>query len=308
MEESIPKVVIAGATGLIGRNLTSDLLGGGTSVVVLTRNAGGAHTMKHPLLREVEWDGRHQGDWVSHMNGADAVVNLSGQSIGTKRWTATRKQELLRSRIDSTEALVDAMRTANSKPRVLINASAVGYYGNVDEGVVTEDRPPGTDFLAQLCSEWEKAALKAADLGVRVVLPRSGVVLDKDAGALQRMLLPFRLFVGGPLGSGNQWFPWVHREDEIRAIIFALRTESLSGPVNIVAPEQTTMRTFAETLGTALHRPSMFRVPSSALKALLGEMAGIILTGQKAVPSRLIRAGFKFRFPTLAGALENLLH
>lgn len=307
MEKPIPKIVIAGATGFIGRNLTSNLLGRGTAVVVLTRNAAGANTINHPLLRVVEWDGKNQGDLAAHVNGADAFINLSGQSIGTKRWTGTRKEDLLRSRINPTKALIDVIRTLTSKPRVLINASAVGYYGNRDEGDVTEDSSPGTDFLGQLCFEWESAALQARDIGIRVVLTRSGVVLDRNAGALQRMLLPFRLFVGGPLGSGNQWFPWVHREDQIRAIIFALQTEGLSGAFNVVAPEQVTMRTFARTLGAVLHRPSMFRVPSFALKAILGEMSGIVLTGQKAVPSKLMQAGFEFHFPTLAGALEDLL-
>ncbi len=303
----MPKIVIAGATGFIGKKLTSSLLASQTTVIVLTRRPDAVRTSPHPLVRYVRWDSRNQGEWTRHVDGADAIINLSGQSIAGKRWSDTRKEELLLSRIQPTNALVQALNASASRPRVLINASAVGYYGHVPQETVTEDHLPANDFLGKTCAAWEAAALKAQSLGVRVVLLRSGIVLDKKGGALPRMLLPFRLFVGGPLGSGDQWFPWIHVEDEVRAILFALETSSISGPANLAAPEPATMRDFTAVLGSVLRRPRFFRVPAFVLKAALGEMADIVLTGQKVIPQKLSNAGFEFRFPTLVGALESLL-
>jgi hypothetical protein len=301
------KIVIAGATGLIGKMLTKSLLDSDHSVVVLTRNPQRAASSPHPLLQIVHWDGRTAGSWHRHFVDADAVVNLSGESLGTGRWTRSRKKALISSRVDPTGAIVDAMKTAAANPRVLVNASAVGYYGPVEEGDVAEDHPAGSDFASRLCVEWEQAARAAEAFGVRVVLLRSGIVLDPRGGALQRMILPFRLFAGGPLGSGNQWLPWIHREDEIRAIRFSLENERVSGPVNLAAPESATMRDFSVTLGRVLQRPSAMRVPPFVLRALLGEMADIVLTGQRVVPQKLLQAGFKFRFPALKEALKDLL-
>lgn len=303
----MPTIVIAGATGFIGQNLTASLLANQATVIVLTRRPKAPQTLHHPLLSYVYWDGSKQGEWTRHVDGADAVINLSGQSIAGKRWSRARKRELLLSRTEPTGALVKAMEASRARPRVLINASAVGYYGNVPQEDVSEDHSPGADFLSELCVRWETSALKAREVGVRVVLLRSGIVLDEKMGALQRMLIPFRLFVGGALGSGDQWFPWIHREDEVRAILFALETASVSGPVNLAAPEPATMRDFARVIGITLHRPSFFRVPSFVLRAMLGEMADIILTGQKVTPQKLIKAGFEFRYPTLVRALEDLL-
>jgi len=301
------QIVITGATGLIGKMLTKNLLDSEHSVVVLTRNPQRATTSLHPLLQIVHWDGRGAGSWCRHIDDADAVVNLAGESLGTGRWTKSRKQALISSRIDPTRAIVDAMKTATTKPRVLVNASAVGYYGPVEEGDVAEDHPAGDDFASRLCIGWEQAALAAKALGVRVVMMRSGIVLDPRGGALQKMILPFRLFAGGPLGSGKQWLPWIHREDEIRAIRFLLETRGLSGPVNLTVPESVTMQDFSASLGKVLKRPSAMRVPAFVLRALLGEMADIVLTGQRAIPQKLLQAGFKFRFPALKDALEDLL-
>jgi uncharacterized protein (TIGR01777 family) len=300
------KIVIAGATGFIGRQLTSSLLEQGSSVVVLTRNPGNTQAA-HPALKFALWDGENAGSWNQYLDGADAIINLSGQSIGARRWTVRRKLELQASRVNSTNALVDAMKNCRTRPRVFLNASAVGYYGNVETGDVTEEHPAGNDFLGGLCLNWESTALTAIDLGVRVVLLRSGIVLDPKAGALQRMLLPYRLFVGGPLGSGQQWLPWIHREDEVRAILFALEREQISGPVNLAAPEPVTMLRFSRVLGKALHRPSFFPVPSFVLRTVLGEMADIVLTGQRVIPKKLLEAGFEFRFPALTAALADLL-
>jgi uncharacterized protein (TIGR01777 family) len=303
----LPKIVIAGATGFIGQKLTSHLLASRYTVVVLTRRPDAIQTPPHPPVSYVGWDGKSQGEWTRHIDGADAIINLTGQSIAGKRWSDTRKEELLLSRTQPTSALVQAMKASGTRPRIFINASAVGYYGNVPQETVTEDHPPGNDFLGSLCTAWEAAALSAQELDVRVVLLRTGIVLDKKGGALQRMLLPFRLFVGGPLGSGDQWFPWIHKEDEVRAILFTLETRSISGPVNLAAPGIASMREFTKALGVVLHRPSLFRVPSFVLRAALGEMADIVLTGQKVVPQKLRKEGFEFQFPTLVGALEDLL-
>jgi uncharacterized protein (TIGR01777 family) len=301
------KIVIAGATGFIGQKLTSHLLDSQTSVVVLTRKPASGRTTKHARLSYGQWDGKNQGDWTEQVDGADAVVNLSGQSIASRRWSSTRKQQLYSSRIDSTNALVEAIGASRVKPSVLLNASAVGYYGHIEQGAVTEEHQPGNDFLGRLCADWESAALAARAFGVRVVLLRTGIVLDPEGGALQRMIFPFKLFAGGPLGSGEQWFPWIHEEDEIRAILYTLERNSLSGPVNLSAPESTTMREFSNALGSALHRPSALRIPAFMLRFLLGEMADVVLSGQQVVPQKLMKEGFEFRFPTLPGALADLL-
>ena len=303
----MPKIVIAGATGFIGQKLTSRLLDLQTPVVVLTRKPASGMPTRRGLCRYEQWDGKNQGDWAKHIDGADAVVNLSGQSVASGRWSKARKQELYSSRMDSTNALVEAIGASTVKPSVFLNASAVGYYGHVEQGAVTEDHPPGNDFLGRLCADWESAALSARAFGVRVVLLRTGIVLGSEGGALQRMIFPFELFAGGPLGSGDQWFPWIHEEDEVRAILYAIGRSSLSGPVNLSAPESTTMREFSDALGRALHRPSALRIPAFLLRALLGEMADVVLSGQRIVPQKLMKEGFEFSFPTLPGALADLL-
>lgn len=301
------KIVIAGATGLIGQNLTRRLLEARQDVMVLTRNPTGGQTSQHPSLRFTLWDGKTAGTWTRQIDGADAVINLSGQSLGSGRWSEARKQQLLASRIDSTNAIVGAIKIAKIRPPSLLNASAVGFYGHVAEGDVAEDCPAGSDFVGRLCVQWETAALAASELGVRVVLLRSSIVLDTQGGALQRMMWPYRFFVGGSLGSGKQWLPWIHKVDEIRAILFALEQNTLSGPVNLAAPEATMMRDFCTALGKALHRPSALMVPGFVLRAILGEMADMVLTGQRVVPRKLTQAGFTFEFPTLQKALQDLL-
>jgi uncharacterized protein len=300
------KFVIAGATGLIGKALVQNLVASKHSVVVLSRNPQ-LVSQRTPLLQAVRWDGKSGGDWQHQLAGADAVVNLSGESLGTRRWTTERKRRLLSSRVEPTIALVEALKTVSPRPKALLNASAVGYYGPVEKGDVTEDYPVGNDYLGKLCAQWEEAAEGTQQLGVRLILFRSGVVLDPHGGALERMLLPFRLFAGGPLGTGDQWFPWIHKVDEIRALRFLLEHETLSGPFNLAAPEPATMREFSTELGKAMKRPSFMKVPSIVLRTLLGEMAGMVLTGQRVIPKRLLEAGFTFTFPSLKAALEDVL-
>ena len=302
------KIVVAGGSGFLGTALIGKLTEAGHSVVLLTRNPGSAVSTFSPSVQSTYWDANTVGPWATSIDGADAVVNLTGESIGGKRWAARQKEILLASRINSTKAIIEAIRQASKKPRVLVNQSAVGYYGNVPNGNVEEDHQPGNDFLAEICVRWEREARTVESLGVRLVLPRTGIVLSKHGGALPRFFLPFNLFIGGPLGTGNQWFPWIHLEDEIGGMLFSIEQEKLSGPVNFAAPGNATMKQFCAALGKAMHRPSWAPVPGFILKILLGEMAGpLILGGQKVIPAKLQETGYRFRYPTIDEALTNVL-
>jgi hypothetical protein len=294
------KVVVAGGTGLIGRNLVRSLVTAGHHVTVLSRNSRAYIEGATSLER---WDGRTHGPWAKVIDGSDAVINLAGESIGAKRWSTTRKDQIRDSRIGATRAIVDAISAAGSRPSVLVNASGAGYYGDVMQEEVTESHPPGNDFLARLCVEWEREARAAETLGTRVVLARSGVVLHRDALALKRLSLPFKLFVGGALGAGKQYFPWIHLDDEIGAIMFALGNDRIAGPMNAASPQPVTMKEFCAELGKVLHRPSWAPVPAALLRLVLGEMSNMVLTGQGIVPGKLLDAGFVFRYPDAGDAL-----
>lgn len=298
-------IVVASGTGFIGRALTASFLDEAHAVTVLSRQPSAAPGMR-PGLRLERWDAKTPGPWDKSIRDADAVVNLTGENIGGKRWTAKQKTAILSSRVESTRLIVDVIGESPKRPRVLINVSGVGYYGDVPSGDVPESFPPGDDFLATVCRQWEEEARRAEQSGVRVVTPRLGLVLEAHGGALPRMALPFRLFAGGPLGSGRQWFPWVHREDVIGVIKFLLQAGTVAGPVNVVGPGAVTMAEFSSKLGSALGRPSWAPVPAFVLKLILGEMAQMILTGQRAVPARLDAAGYTFRFPLLSSALEDI--
>ena len=298
-------IVVTGGTGFIGRRLVGALVDAGHRVILLTRSPAGG---RHPRGAEARvWDGETQGPWAACIDGADAVINFAGEPIAGGRWTGERKRRIVDSRISATRAVVEAIGTAAIKPGVLLNASAVGYYGSVPEGDVTEDAPSGVGFLADTCRMWEVEARRAESFGVRVVLIRMGIVVGEAGGALEKMILPFRLFVGGPVGSGRQWFPWIHADDVVGAVIFALERVSLSGPVNLAAPEPATMETFCSTLGRVMGRPSWLRVPEWALTLLLGEMAGMLLGGQRIIPAQLRRNGYVFRHPELEPALRSIL-
>ena len=298
------KIVVAGGTGFIGSSLVGLLRLEGHDVVVLTRDPEKASHA--PGVTRVRWDGATQGEWTAHVQGADAVINLAGESIGGGRWTATRKRRIVASRVNATRALSESIRLGEKRPFLFINSSAVGYYGPVESGDVTEDHPPGSGFLADVCLRWEQEALAVGELGPRVVILRTGVVIGEKGGALEKMLLPFRLYAGGPIGSGRQWFPWVHRDDVAGVILFALGNAALAGPVNVVAPERVDMKAFCVALGRALSRPSWLPVPAPALRAALGEMADMILTGQRVVPAKLLTMGYRFRYPALAAALDSV--
>jgi uncharacterized protein len=317
------RIVLAGGTGFLGRALAEALRRAGHDVVVLTRQpplasvaaptgtsaartdaAGGPPAG----IRRAHWtpDGT-AGEWTALLEGARAVVNLAGESIGGGRWTAARKQRLRDSRLAATASLVSAIRGCRQPPDVFVSASAVGYYGLRGDEVLGEDAPPGDDFLARLCVDWERAALDARD-ATRVVLPRSGLVLNAKEGALPRMLVPFRFFVGGPIGSGRQYMSWIHLDDWVALLQWALDEGQLSGAVNASTNQPVTNEVFAATAGALLHRPALMRAPAFAVRALVGEMGdALVLGGQRVVPRRALELGFRFRYPEFKGALEEVL-
>lgn len=295
------KVIITGGTGLIGSAITRTLLREGHTVTLLSRSKRTLPTG----VKVIEWDPAFIGDWIATLDGADAVVNLSGESLGAGRWTTERKKRMVLSRVRSTETIVEAIARTEHRPRVLVNASAVGFYGHVEEDVLDESSPQGSDFLASLCGKWEAAASSLSSSGVRVVMMRTGFVIDAGADAFRRMVLPFKLFAGGSYGSGNQWFPWVHLEDAVAGYVEGIKNESLRGPVNLSSPNPVRVRELAREIGTALHRPSLIPAPALALKVILGEMSDLLLKGQRVIPRKLLDAGFTFRFPTIAEALKE---
>jgi hypothetical protein len=298
-------VILAGGSGFIGRALTESLIRSNQPVLVLTRKPRG--NSSRDGIQEIAWNGKDLGPWVSSLAGAAAVVNLAGAGIADARWTSAYRREIIASRLDSTRALVAAIERVKPRPRVLVQGSAVGWYGDRGEEVCPETAAAGKGFLAELAVAWEEASEPVEALGVRRVVVRTGVVLSSAGGALQKMLPVFRLGLGGPLGSGQQWFPWIHLADEVAAIRFLMAQESLSGPFNLVAPGIVRQGEFARALGNALHRPAVLPAPAFALRWLFGEMSAVLLGGQRVEPARLLAAGFVFRFPELQGALADLL-
>ena len=305
------RILITGGTGLIGRALIDLLLPEGHEIVVVSRHPERANLPAGVTL--ARWDGISVDGWGEWMDGADAVVNLAGESIaGTgalpARWTAQRKRRILESRVNATRAVVEAISRAQNRPGVLVQGSAVGYYGGRrDDEILDEDAPPGQDFLAQVTVQWEAASEPVETLGVRRAIARTGLVLSPSGGSLPPMLTPFKLFLGGPLGDGRQWWPWIHIRDEVRALAFLMREERAAGPFNLTAPHPVTNREFALILGQTLGRPAFLPVPAALLRLALGEMATLLLDGQRAVPKRLLDLGFHFDFPELSKALRDLL-
>lgn len=298
------KIVACGMSGLIG-SVVLERLGPTNEIVVLKRRV--SRPVHSKGIRSVVWEPPKIGDWAREVDGAQAVINLSGESIAGKRWTPAQKKELRESRLSTTKALVDAMVLAKTKPTVFLNASAIGFYGPRDEGILSETSPAGAGFLAELCREWENEALRASALGIRTVLLRTGIVLAKNGGALSKMVPPFKLFIGGALGSGRQVMSWIHLEDEVGGILKCLQDNRVNGPVNLTAPNPVNMKEFAGSLGRVLKRPSFLPVPAFALKLLLGEMSELLLTGQNVAPKALLSAGYVFKYPKLEPALASLL-
>lgn len=303
------KIVCTGITGFVGEGLVPALREKGHTLVLLSRRPGSRRpgVPAGNGIRTVVWNGRNEGPWVKEIDGADAVVNFAGEPLNGKRWTPEQKKRIVDSRVNATRAIVRAMARASRKPRVLVNASGVGYYGDTGDALVTEASAPGTDLLARTCVKWEEAACAAEVSGVRTVILRLAVVLGDRGGALRTMTFPFKLFAGGPLGSGDQWFPWVHRNDLVSIILHALDTPSYRGPINVAAPQAVTNRQFCEALGKVLGRPCWLPVPAWSLRLALGEMASMVLAGQRVVPERLKALGFHFQFPHLLPALRDIL-
>jgi uncharacterized protein len=290
------QVTIAGGSGLLGGALTRALRGQGHVVSVLTRTPRGP--------QDVAWDPAAAGPWRALVARADAVVNLAGESIAGHRWTAARKQAILDSRVRATRALAGAIADSG-RPPVFVSGSAVGIYGPRGDEAVTEETPPGSDFLARVCTAWEHEANAVAAL-TRVVLLRTGVVLARQGGALPQMALPFTFFAGGPIGSGRQYVPWIHLDDWVAMTTWAVTADGVSGPLNVTAPHPVTNRELAGALGRALHRPSFMPAPAIAIRVALGEMADAVVNGQRVLPARARAAGFDFRYPTLDAALRAL--
>lgn len=304
------RIVVAGGSGFLGRRLTTRWLEAGHEVTMLTRNpertAGRLPTGASPS----RWDPPGVDDaLVAVLRGADAVVNLAGAPIGGRPWTSSHKRAILQSRLDATGALVEAMRRlpAADRPKVLVNASGIDVYGDRPNGEMSEESAPGTTFLAGVVVAWEDAAKAAEALGVRVVMARTALIVAPEALAWRLVLLPFRLLVGGPLGSGRQRFTWVHVDDAVGLYDLAIRDGSIAGPLNMVAPQVPNQRDLARAIGREMHRPAFIPVPTFVLRLVLWGQADIVLHGRVAVPAKALAAGYQFRYPTVESALRDVL-
>ena len=300
------RIIITGGTGLIGKALSAALMTEGHEVIVLSRNPEKVNN-RPTGLRVEKWDGKTAAGWGQFVEGDTAIVNLAGEGIADGRWSKERKQRIRESRIQAGLAVQDAIRQATNKPKVLLQASAVGYYGPSGDEIITEESAQGNDFLAKVCHDWEASTVGVSQLGVRRSVLRTGVVLSLQGGALPKMVLPFKFFAGGPIGSGKQWLPWIHLADEVRAIQFLLNQENASGPFNLAAPNPVTNKEFGNVLGKVMGRPALLPTPGAAMKVLFGEMSTVLLDGQRAVPNRLQALGFTFTYPNLEAALRDFL-
>jgi uncharacterized protein len=306
------RVIITGGTGLIGRALANSLAQDQHEVIVLSRAPNTAEGLDKSVRLE-QWDAHSARGWGALADGAGAIVNLAGESIAGEhfppsRWTPERKKRILESRLNAGKAVVEAVNSASNKPSVLIQSSAVGYYGVHGDEDITEDHAAGSDFLADVCRQWESCTIEVEMMEVRRVVTRTGLVLSSKGGVLPMMAIPFRLFVGGAIGSGKQQIPWIHLHDEIRALRFLIDTPNASGAFNLAAPAPLSNAGFSKALGRALGRPCYFPTPGFAFKIAFGELAMLLLEGQRAVPKRLQDMGFQFHHPEAEGALRDLFH
>ena len=298
------KIAIAGGTGFVGMALVNELSKYDHEIVILTRRT--RKSSEKANVRYTQWL-TDNANPVMDLQDTDIFINLAGESINSGRWTEERKSKILYSRIEAVDAVLDIINQLDRKPQALINASAIGIYGTSETKVFTENNEKlGTDFLAETVVKWEQEASKAVSLGIRTVLCRFGIILEKDAGALPKMLMPYKWFIGGNIGSGKQWMSWIHLEDVVKGIIFAIENKQIQGPVNFTAPHPVMMSDFGKTLAQVLHRPHWLPVPSFALRLLLGEMSTLVVDGQKVLPNKLLDHGFQFQYPTLEKALKNI--
>jgi uncharacterized protein (TIGR01777 family) len=304
------RVFVTGGTGLIGTRLIAQLFRRGDQPVLLTRRYALARQMFGPECELAEGDPMQPGDWQKKLETCDAVIHLAGENLFNRRWNTRFKALMFDSRVKSTQHVVEALlrspTRANGSPKVLVNTSAIGFYGPHGDEELDEQSPPGNDFLANLCIAREKAALEAQKAGLRVALVRVGIVLDKEGGALAKMLTPFKLYVGGPIGNGKQWMSWIHHEDMVGLFLLGLDHPQASGPLNGTAPNPVTNRDFSKALGRALHRPSFMPTPVLGMRVLLGEVANVVATGQRILPRVPLRLEYQYRFPTIDGALADI--
>ena len=300
------RIIITGATGLIGSAIAKKLIGRREEVIVFSRSPKEAKSKVTGAYEYVKWNYDEVGDWVKSIENADAIIHLAGENVMSKRWNDDHKRKVLASRVDGTLNLVSAIEKAKRKPSVFVCASAIGYYDYSVDIIVDETSLPGTSFLSDVTNKWELAAAEVEKYGVRRVSIRIGIVLDKNDGALAKMITPFKFFVGGSIGSGKQWMPWIHIDDIANLFIYAI-DNNLSGPLNGVASNPVRMKEFAKALGKVLNRPSLFPVPEFLLQLVIGEGAEVILNGSKVLPNKTIEMGYKFEFIELESALKDVL-
>ena len=306
------RIVIAGGTGLIGRSLVNSLVSDDHEVIILSRNPDKSRNVLPAAVTMAQWDGKSVGDWVEFIEKVNVLVNFAGDNLAgdgffPERWTKEKKRRIRESRLDSGRALVEAQKQIKQKPAVFLQSSAVGYYGVRGDEIVTEASKPVSDFLADVAVEWEATTSEVESLGVRRIIVRTGLILTSEGGPLTRLLPFYKLYGGNYFGNGKQWWPWIHWLDEIRALRFLMEHESAAGPFNLTAPNPVTNREFGKALGQVMNRPSYIPVPGLALKLMMGEVATIVLDGQRAVPEKLEALGFTFRYPEVKGALSNIL-
>ena len=302
------KIIIAGATGFIGRALTETLLKEGHDLTLVARHAPKETSISNVKLHSMIWNPDDETGILREINGADAVINLAGEPIVGKRWTDAQKMKLLESRVHATKFIARSIDKASIRPKVLINASAIGYYGSRGNEELAEEARGGEGFVSEMCRAWEAHAIRVEDFGVRVVRLRIGIVLGKGGGALAQMLPPFQMYLGGWLGSGNQWMSWIHRDDLARLIVFCLENKTAQGAVNAVSPQAVTNKAFSMVLAQVLNRPCLLPMPELVLKLLLGEMSFILLASQRVIPKRAKELCFSFQYSEIRKALDVILH
>ena len=301
------RIVITGATGLIGRKLSLALIQRGDDVIVFSRNVEKAKSIIPKASEYVEWDYKRPELWKSKIENVNAVIHLAGINLFDKRWNNTFKKMILESREVSTKVLVEAIGKSQDRPSVFISASGVGYYGDCGDKILNEDSPSGNDFLADVCNTWESEAVKAETYGVRSVRVRTGLVLSTEDGALKQMLPSFRFFVGGHLGNGKQWASWLHIDDIVGIYIHAIDCKELTGAINATSPKPVRMNEFAKTIGKVLKRPSLFPVPRFVLRIVVGEAADVVIASQRISAKKILSSGYKFKFEKLENAFKDLL-
>ncbi len=299
------KILITGGTGFVGTQLTSRLIQEGHEVTILTRSLKKEKEISQGISY-LEGDPTKKGPWQEAIKNHDAVINLAGASIFSK-WTEEHKKAIRESRVNTTRNIVEGIPSPPDRPFALFSTSAVGYYGFCGDEELTEESPPGNDFLARIALEWEREALKARERGARVVITRFGIVLGEKGGALGQMIPLFKKYIGGPIGTGKQWFSWIHIKDLTEAFVFLIKHPEISGPVNLCSPNPVRNRDLARALGKALHRPSFLPAPGFMIKLVLGEFGSVILEGQRVIPKKLLEKGFLFRYPEIHQALQSIV-